>query len=143
MKTAITILATLFFSIGFSQIKALDVSQIKSIGKVQFIELNQNNDVLTFAYQDLNSNQMTSFSFKNLNNDLDNLYNTIMNGFENIPEADIPLELPNDIIYLHFEKSMGVVNFQFKQSVNKDLSTIAKSVYLTKKKVNKLFGKNV
>lgn len=141
MRTTITILATLLFSIGFAQIKTLDAAQIKTIGKVPFIELNQNNEDITFSYQDPSSNEKRSFSFKNQNNDLENLYTTIINGFDNVPASDIALELPNDIVYLHFEKNMGVVSFQFKQSPSKDLSDTSKSVYLTKKKVLKLFGK--
>lgn len=140
-KIILVVVVVLFNILGFGQIKSLDNSQIKNIGKIQFIELNQNNDVITFSYEDLNSNELRGFSFKNEKNDLDNLYNAIINGFENIPASDIALELPNDIIYLHFEKNMGIVSFQFIQSLNKDLSKNAKSVYLTKKKINKLFGK--
>lgn len=142
MKKLILLITIIFSTTAFSQIKTLNVSQVKKIGSVQFLDLNQNNDEITFSYLDLLTNEKKKFSFLNKNNDLENLYTAIISGFDNIPTSDIALELPNDIVYLHFEKSMGVVNFQFLHAPNKDLSVISKSVYLTKKKILKLFGKS-
>ena len=45
------------------------------------------------------------------------------------------LELPNDIVWLHFEKALGVSNFQFRSAVNKNANVIGISSYMTKKQV--------
>ncbi|MFC3158575.1 hypothetical protein ACFOEQ_08555 [Chryseobacterium arachidis] len=54
------------------------------------------------------------------------------------------LELPNDIIELHFEKkkNFGQPTVQFIQYINKNRKYVGKSQFLNKKQVDKIFGKS-
>lgn len=144
MKKVLLGLSLLFMSFGFSQIKISESSKSEEIGKVQFINLTKVEKIYIFAYKDIKFmqvNEVKSFAFENLNNDIDSLYNMIMSGFENMPAEDIKLELPNDIVWLHFEKNLGVVSFQFIHEVNKNSKVVGYSRYLNKNQVMKLFGK--
>ena len=94
----------------------------------------------TIFYQDIKYRQLTDlkhFSFKDENEDFENLYKMIMAGFDNLPEKDIMLDFPNDIVWLHFEKNLGVIFLQFHHAVNKNPDVIGFSSYLTKKQVKK------
>ncbi|WP_292011245.1 hypothetical protein, partial [Chryseobacterium sp.] len=95
--------------------------------------------------QDLNTsnlNTIRSFSFENQNNDVDGLYSLILNGFATLPASNITLELPNDIIELHYEKNYGQPTVQFIQYINKNRKYVGKSQYLTRTQIDKIFGKS-
>lgn len=146
LLTLIIILCVSFNS--FSQIKKVKTEKSETIGKIApmgqtHIECSKSGDTYTFIYSDIKFQQITdfkSFSFKDIDNAFDNLYQTIMDGMKNPPKEDIRLELPNDMIFLHFEKNLGVTSFQFLHCPGKNPEIIGMSVYLTKKKVRKLFG---
>ncbi len=144
------VLFNFFFVLNsFAQINVVDVAKPISIGKVgniaaTFIYMDKEDSVYTITYQDIKFQHLTefkSFSFKDINNDFDKLYKIIIDGLDNPPKEDIMLELPNDIVWLHFQKSLGVVNVRFSSAVNKNPNIIGVSIYMTKKQVLKLFGK--
>lgn len=144
MKKVLLVLTLVFVNFGFSQIKVSESLNSEEIGKVQFINLTKTGNIYVIAYKDIKFmqvNEVKSFGFENLNNDLDSLYNMIMSGFDNMPTDDIKLELPNDVVWLHFEKNLGVVSFQFIHEVNKNNKVVGYSRYLNKNQVMKLFGK--
>lgn len=125
------------------QITIIDTPESVKIGEVPGIKITKQKNTYTITYENIKYQQITdfkSFSFVDTDNAFDNLYQMIINGFNETPKSDIMLELPNDIVWLHFEKLLGVVSFQFSQSVNKT-DVFAFSRYLTKKQVQKLFGK--
>ncbi|CAH0189041.1 hypothetical protein MP478_01375 [Chryseobacterium sp. WG14] len=142
----IILLITCMFSISvFSQIKVLKNESLVEIGKDNSVGLYKKEDKFTINYQDLNTsnlNTIRSFSFQNLNGDVSGLYKLIMEGFVTaIPDENIILELPNDIIELHYEKNYGQQTLQFIQIINKNRKYIGKSQFLTQKQVEKIFGK--
>lgn len=127
-----------------SQIKVLKNETLIEIGKDNAVGLYKKDDKFTFNYQDLNTanlNTFRSFSFQNLNKDVSGLYELIENGFIDIPVGNIILELPNDIIELHFEKNYGTPTVQFIQYINKNRKFVGKSQLLTKKQIDKIFGR--
>jgi hypothetical protein len=128
----------------FSQIKVLKNESLVEIGKDNSVGLYKKENNFTINYQDLNTsnlNTFRSFSFQNLNGDVSGLYELITNGFINTPESNIVLELPNDIIELHYEKNYGQPTVQFIQYINKNKKYVGKSQFLTRKQVDKIFGK--
>lgn len=141
----IILLITCMFSISvFSQIKVLKNESLVEIGKDNSVGLYKKEDKYTVNYQDLNTsnlNTIRSFSFQNLNGDVAGLYKLIMDGFTSAPDENIILELPNDIIELHYEKNYGQQTVQFIQIINKNRKYIGKSQFLTKKQVDKIFGR--
>ena len=129
----------------FSQIKVLKNETLVEIGKDNSVGLYKKDDQFTINYQDLNTsnlNTIRSFSFLNLNGDVDGLYRMISDGFINPPVGNITLELPNDIIELHYEKNYGQPTIQFIQYINKNRKYVGKSQFLNKKQVDKVFGKS-
>ncbi|UTX50159.1 hypothetical protein [Chryseobacterium sp. MA9] len=141
----IILLITCMFGISvFSQIKVLKNESLVEIGKDNSVGLYKKEDKFTVNYQDLNTsnlNTIRSFSFQNLNGDVAGLYKLIMDGFISTPEENVVLELPNDIIELHYEKNYGQQTMQFIQVINKNRKYIGKSQFLTQKQVEKVFGR--
>lgn len=141
----IILLITCMFGISvFSQIKVLKNESLVEIGKDNSVGLYKKEDKFTVNYQDLNTsnlNTIRSFSFQNLNGDVAGLYRLIMDGFISTPEENVVLELPNDIIELHYEKNYGQQTMQFIQVINKNRKYIGKSQFLTQKQVEKIFGR--
>jgi hypothetical protein len=134
----------LFGISAFAQIKVLKNETLVEIGKDNSVGLYKKDDKFTVNYQDLNTanlNTFRSFSFQNLNKDVSGLYELIANGFIDAPESNIVLELPNDIIELHFEKNYGTPTVQFIQYINKNKKYVGKSQLLNKKQIDKIFGK--
>lgn len=128
----------------FSQIKVLKNETLVEIGKDNSVGLYKKDDKFTINYQDLNTanlNTFRSFSFQNMNKDVEGLYKMITDGFIDSPEGNIVLELPNDIIELHYEKNYGQPTVQFIQYINKNKKYVGKSQFLNKKQVDKVFGK--
>lgn len=128
----------------FSQIKVLKNEALVEIGKDNSVGLYKKDENYTVNYQDLNTanlNTFRSFSFQNMNGDVSGLYDLITGGLANTPESNIVLELPNDIIELHYEKNFGQPTVQFIQYINKNKKYVGKSQFLNKKQVDKIFGK--
>ncbi|WP_051364391.1 hypothetical protein [Flavobacterium limnosediminis] len=138
-------------AISYSQIKTVETEKLIEIGKVgalgsKSVWIEKSENKYLFSYNDIKFQQITnikSFAFQNLDNDFEKLYDKIMNGFNEIPSEDIMLELPNDIIWLHYEKNMGIISFQFRHAVNKNSEVIGFSQFMTKKQIAKLFGKKI
>ena len=98
----------------------------------------------THPYQDINTAKHKTKQTKkkqNLNKDYEHLYKLISDGFIDMPANEISLELPNDIIGLKFAKNYGQTTMQFVHYINKSNKYIGKTQFLTKKQVDKIFGK--
>lgn len=137
--------AFLFFSVlGFSQIKILKYETDVKVGESNAVTLYEKDNLYTINYNDVNNYSMNvyrDFNFRNINNDLDTLYNLIIEGFKRFPKQDIMLELPNDIVFLHFDKSIGRTLFQFIHFVNKDERQVGKSPFLSLKDISLIFNR--
>lgn len=145
MRKIILLLTCMFGISVFSQIKVLKNETLVEIGKDNSVGLYKKDDRFTINYQDLNTanlNTFRSFSFQDLNGDVSDLYNLIVGGLTVTPEANVVLELPNDIIELHYEKNFGQPTVQFIQYINKNRKYVGKSQFLNKKQVDKIFGKS-
>ncbi len=144
MKKIILLFTCLLGISAFSQIKVLKNESVVEIGKDNSVGLYKKDDKFTINYQDLNTanlNTFRSFSFQNLNKDVSGLYELITNGFVDLPSSNIILELPNDIVELHFERNFGQPTVQFIQYINKNRKYVGKSQFLNKKQVDKIFGR--
>ena len=144
MRFTISIL-TFFVSISLTgQVKKITKEDVSTIGKIgRNIEITKTGNEYTITYNDINFtiDEYKSFSFKDLDNDFENLYKMISEGFETPPKDPIKIELPNDIIWLKFKKSLGTVNLQIDHAVDKNENVIGTSIFMTKRRVRKLFGK--
>ena len=143
MKKLILLLTCSFGISVFSQIKVLKNETLVEIGKDNSVGLFKKDDKFTINYQDLNTsnlNTFRSFSFLDVNGDVESLYKLITDGLVDQPTGNITLELPNDIIELHYEKNYGQPTVQFIQYINKNRKYVGKSQFLNKKQVDKIFG---
>ena len=143
-------LLILLSSFTFAQIKVVEPTKIELVGEIApmknlhiKIEKLPENEI-RFTYVDVKFQTIDdykNFSFKDEDNAFENLYKMITDGLANPPKEPIMLELPDSFIWLNFTKALGVSNVQIGHSVEKT-GVIGFSVWLTKKKVDKLFGKS-
>lgn len=145
MKKLLILCSFLVSLTAFSQIKVLQNEGLIEIGKDNAVGLykNKKQNKYTINYQDLNAgnlNTFRSFSFLDLNNDVAELYKLITDSFIDMPNQPIKLELPNDIIELKFEKSLGQPVVQFVQYFNKNQKYVGKSQFLNRKQIDNIFG---
>ncbi len=141
-KIILLFTCTLSLSV-FSQIKVLKNETLVEIGKDNSVGLYKKENRFTFNYQDINTsnlNTFRSFSFLDVNGDVTDLYKLVTDGFIDEPSGNVALELPNDIIELHYEKNYGQPTVQFIQFINKNKKYVGKSQFLTKKQIDKIFG---
>jgi hypothetical protein len=149
MKKIFTILVLILMSIStFGQIKKIESPKTVVIGKiaplgslVASIEKTEDNTYI-FTYRDVNKSPLDvykSFYFKETGHDFESLYQMIINGFEEIPKEALIVEVPNGKLYISFDKSMGVVNATISSETETELLGYCRA--LTKRDVNKLFGK--
>jgi len=143
MRKILLLFACVFGISAFSQIKVLKNETLVEIGKENSVGLYKKENRFTFNYQDINTsnlNTFRSFSFLDVNSDVTDLYKLITDGFIDQPAGNVTLELPNDIIELHYEKNYGQPTVQFIQYINKNKKYVGKSQFLNKKQIDKIFG---
>ena len=144
MKKIFLLFALIVGVSSFAQIKVLKNETLEEIGSDNSVGLFKKDNKYTFNYQDINTsnlNTFRSFSFMDLNRDVEALYKMINDGFISPPSSNIILEFPGDIIELNFAKNYGQPTVQFIQIINKNKKFIGKTQYLTKKQIDKIFGK--
>lgn len=148
MKKFVAIAFLLATYTGFSQIKVIETVPIEKIGRIGdngssdiYIQKEGNEYTISFKNIEDVDNGNVKFNFKDLAGDFESLYTIISNGFNATPVADIKLDLPNDIVWLHYTKSLQkLVTLQF-MSKNKVTTSTGISDSMTKSDVNSLFGK--
>ena len=142
MKNTIIISAFLLVTgFGYSQIKKVENTKENLIGKVNGIECTKIGEKYTFIYNDANYihiDEYKSFTFKDVDDSFDNLYNIIIDGFNDVPEEDIKVKIPEGHLILQYKKVVGVVNLIIYADQNHESG---KTSYLTKRRIMKLFGK--
>lgn len=139
------LIIALFIIVGSvsGQIKILDSQQFSLVGKTGNFGITKKQETYQISYQDINTANLNTYrliKFENKNNDFSNLKEIILRGLEAIPEQDIVLEFPNDIVYLHFEMNYRKPMVQFIQLINKNKKYIGKSNFLTRDDILKVFG---
>jgi hypothetical protein len=118
------------------------------IGKVgtptlSTVEITKTGDLVTFKYQNNNKPQIAefkTFSFKDVEGDLEGFYNIIKEGLTAQPKEDIKIELPNETVSLQFTKAMNIASVKMKISYNIGEEG-GVTVWLTQKQIDKLFNK--
>jgi len=150
MKKLTLLVMLVVTATSFAQLKKVETVKSEEIGKVgpfgmpKTIDCTKMGNKYTFEYKDMqfpDMNDYKKFSFEDVENTFEDLYKTIMDGFETMPKEDITLELPNYIISLKFTKAIGMTSVAFFSAPKTNTSLIGYSSPLTKKQVEKLFGK--
>lgn len=146
MKKLILLALFLISGLSFGQIKVLPTTPLERLGRVgtNDVYVQKEGTQYTFFYKDIENTEESStknFSFKNVDNDYENLYKIIIDGFNASPMYDIKLELPNDFVWLHYTKTSARPVVQF-MTTNKVTSSTGISQMLSVEDIKKLFEKN-
>ena len=150
MKYKLSLIIALFIiSLSSAQIKVSTVEKPQEIGKVGaglgvwFATLEKFSDGnYTLSYKDFKYQQIEEWkSFEIGAEDVDVLYNLLIENFEKMPSEDIKVELPEDILIINYKKSFGVSVVTIYHSVNKNPEVMGVTQSFTKKQITKLFGK--
>ena len=149
MKKAFTVLVLLLITIGsYGQIKKIEVGKSTLIGKIAplgflvvSLEKTESNNYL-FYYRDIGAAPLDiykSFTFKETGNDLENLYNMIIEGFDSDSKEPIVIAIPDGTLTISYTKSLGVKSVFIGAETSREPFGLCRG--LTKRDVNKLFGK--
>lgn len=147
MKNIFTIAVFLLTSIStFSQIELVETSKTEVISQVSYVYLEKKgeNDY-NFFYKNMNSvsHEYVSFSFKNIDNDVDKLYQILSNGFKEVPRDPLKMKANGEIVWLKYtyDSLDSSVTLTVEQYVSTDPEIKTVSRPLTLEDVNKLFNK--
>lgn len=150
MKKAITLLALLVATTSFSQIKKIENPERVEIGKItpggiKTIYCEKINDEhYTIYYKDakyVHLDEWKSFTI-NSDEDFNDLFDVIIDGFKESPEEPIMLETPNGYIWLEYQKLFGRPHIRFAFTASKsEYSNIGFSNQYNERQVRRLFGK--
>lgn len=144
MKKAFTIITILLVCNLSAQIQVQTSEAWERIGKTQGIKLERLDDTYRFTYDDAKYTQVSnfkSFQFQDVDGAMNELYHTIAEGFNEMPTESILIDLPQGSITLEYKKVFGTINLQIYHALDDEASVIGLTPYLTRRKVEKLFGK--
>lgn len=147
MKNIFTIAVFLLMSIStFSQIELVETSKTEVISQVSYVYLEKKGESdYNFFYKNMNSvsHEYVSFSFKNIDNDVDKLYQILSNGFEEVPRDPLKMKANGEIVWLKYtyDSVDSSVTLTVEQYVSTDPEIKTVSRPLTLEDVNKLFNK--
>ena len=147
MKLIFTSLFLMISLSSFSQLKVVDMPEEENIGKVKnmfgtFFESYRQGEFFTIMYKDMNYDQIVEYKSFHMNEkSFNELYELIMNKWENPPSDSIMIELKESFIWLDFKRALGITNLIIRHAPSKNANIYGRSAALTEKKVKKLFGK--
>jgi hypothetical protein len=148
MKQLFTCIALLIITLSTAQMKVSTVEKPEEIGKVSmgmgiyFGRLEKYSDGrIILSYKDFKFSQLEVWKeFPLIAEDVEGLYNLIIENFEKMPAEDIQVELPNDVLFINYKKSFGAPLVTIYHT-NKSNGVIGVTQSFTKKQIDKLFGK--
>lgn len=144
MKKLLFFGAFMFSLVSYSQIEFIETTKTEIVGKVEYVYLEKiGEEAYNLYYKNLNDpiHEYVSFSFKNLDNDIEKLYQIIMRGFQESPRDPYKIKANGDVIWLKYTKEDGIVHLQIQQYVSRDPDIMTVSKLLTYDQVNRLFSK--
>ncbi|TCI84724.1 hypothetical protein [Tenacibaculum sp. M341] len=129
-----------------AQIELVETEQSEVVGKISYVYLEKIGDnEYNFFYKNINAigHEYVNFSFKNLDNDLDKLYQILMKGFEDVPRDPLKMKANGEIVWLKYSREDGEAFLQIQQTEGDGSSENAVKVsrLLTKEDITQLFKK--
>lgn len=145
MKVILSIILSFLMTYTYGQIQTVDDTKEIEIGKVEnlgsvSVKLTKVNNTVYFTYSDSRYkkiNNLKTFSFEDTNNALNDFYNNVVKSLES--GEKITMKIPNGIIITLPHKSFGMKSIQIGHSDSAGIT--GHTQFLTKKQVDKLFGK--
>lgn len=148
MKKVLLLLLLVVSSVSYSQIEFIETSQSEVVGKISYVYLEKIGDTdYNFFFKNINAigHEYVSFSFKNLDNDIDKLYNGIMQGFADVPRDPLKMKANGQIVWLKYTREDGDVFLQIQMTSGDNPVDVEENVkvsrLLTAEDITKLFKK--
>ena len=147
MKNILTVLMVLFVSAAsFAQIELVESSKTEVISQVSYVYLEKEGETdYNFFYKNMNSvgHEYVNFAFKNLDNDVDKLYQILSNGFADVPRDPLKMKANGEIVWLKYTRDTvdNTITLTIEQYVSTDPEVKTVSRPLTLEDINTLFGK--
>jgi len=146
MKNIFTFALFLLMSVAsFAQIEFVEMAQSEVVGKIDHVYIEKvGKEDYNFYYKNVNeiAHEYVKFSFKNLDNDLDKLYNGLANGFETVPRDPLKMKANGEIVWLNYTRNAdNTVTLTIEQNISIDPLLMAKSKDLTLDDITALFRK--
>lgn len=142
----------LLSSASFGQIKQLAIPKKELIGKiapggaitVSMQAYKYEDSTYVFRYLDSKFSRLEvwkDFTIKS-NEDFETLYTYLQNGFKEMPEEKVLLDIGGEYLFLNFSKFLGgkVVRIAHSTSLD-ELAIVGFTNLYTAKQIDKLFGK--
>ncbi|WP_417868006.1 hypothetical protein [Xanthomarina gelatinilytica] len=149
MKKIFTILLCCISFSVFAQLEVVQTEKPIQIGKISnlgqlSIECEKYGERYVFTYQDVKFQQIINYKTFTLNNEqtFNELYNLIVKNWDNPPKEDIMIKLEEGYLWVKFARALGTTNVGFAHSVDENADVIGISTWLTKRRLDKLFGKD-
>lgn len=122
--------------------KPIEIGKISNLGQLS-IKCEKYGSEYIFTYQDIKFQQLLEYKSFALQNEqaFEDLYKLIEENWDNPPTEDIMIKLDHGYLWVRFVKAIGVTNVAFSHSVDENAEIIGFSGWLTKRRVDKLFGK--
>lgn len=146
MKKLLTLISFAFFiNLSNAQIQTIDESKEEIIGEIKnlgslSIRLTKKDNIIYFTYSDAKYKKITdfkTFSFEDMDNALEEFYKNIIKALET--GEKITMKIPDGTIVAFPQKSFGMKSVQIGHSNSAGVTGL--SQFLTKKQLDKLFGK--
>ncbi|TCP23370.1 hypothetical protein EV195_10996 [Tenacibaculum skagerrakense] len=147
MRKALLLLLFVVSSAVYAQIEFIETSQSEIVGKVSYVYLEKvgENDY-NFYFKNINAigHEYVNFSFKNIDNDIDKLYNGLMQGFQTVPRDPLKMKANGQIVWLKYSREDGeaFLQIQMTSGDNPEIAeTVKVSRLLTAEDITTLFKK--
>ena len=131
---------------SIAQIEFIEIAQSEVVGKIDYVYIEKMGKTdYNFYYKNMNevAHEYVKFSFKNVDNDLDKLYQGLAQGFETVPRDPLKMKANGEIVWLKYTRNAvdNIVTLTFEQNLSVDPILTSKSKDLTLEDINKLFKK--
>lgn len=146
-KALLLLLFVVSSSAAYAQIEFLETSQSEIVGKVSYVYLEKVGESdYNFFFKNINAigHEYVNFSFKNVDNDIDKLYNGLMMGFQNVPRDPLKMKANGQIVWLKYTREDGEAFLQIQMTSGDDpeiAETVKVSRLLTAEDITNLFKK--
>lgn len=142
MRLKIIIIITILFNNTYAQ-KQNNKEKIGSVGGYEMghIECVKQNNVYLISYENQNDVQVNDYvEFSIKSEDFEDVYNTIIKGFENRKKTEISIPTVSDYVELDYTKFLGKMSVRFTKSKKKGSLGISYSAWYSEREIKKLFG---
>tara|TARA_R110002012_G_scaffold190633_1_gene358237 strand:+ start:37987 stop:38436 length:450 start_codon:yes stop_codon:yes gene_type:complete len=147
-KILLTIGILLLANNMFAQLNVVEKEKKEEIGMIKnlfdpVMETYKRGDNYVIMYKDLQYTQISEWKSFSMNKEsFDQLYDLIIQNWNNPPEENIMLDMGEDgFVRLDYAKALGITNVRFMHDPYKSGDVLGFSMWLTEKKLKKLFDK--